>query len=116
MEALHKGPLFYIGMKGEKRMFNLKHFLYGREGTGLLRSKQIKFQKSVHKSKFTPVDMKHLVNDDYNNNNHDYHHHNNNEQYTYSIAGPYLKAQYGISYHALFGYGFRSQRMALRVV
>jgi len=71
-------------------MFNLQHFLHGRDSTELNFFTQIRFQKAVGKYKFTPSDMKCCVNnddDDDEKNNHE----NNNEQYTYSIVGSYFQ-------------------------
>jgi hypothetical protein len=64
-------------------MFKFQHFVHGREGTKLISFKEVRFQKSVRLSKFTPFNMTYPVNDDDDEkNNHD----NNNEQYTYSIG------------------------------
>ena len=86
-------------------MFNLQHFLRGREGTELISFKQVRFQKSDGYSKFTPFNMTYPVNNDDDKKNHD----NNNELYTYSIVGSYIKYStiYFIMYFMVMNLGHR---------
>ena len=78
--------------------FNLQHFLNGTEGTELIFLTQVRFQKSVRQSKFTPFHMKYPVNDDDDDDEKSNHDNNNNEQYTYSIVSPHFKNKYVIFY------------------